>query len=275
MANWIDAVVNLVILPVMVVLIFYLLRKKRKYDFYCGMLALIVGLVFSYLIIYLEILPYRLDLIPETISSLSVVLLTLALVWIELDKRSELLFINPVPVARVPGFFSASDFIRADSSGASLELPSLTRIGRAKFPLNPQLKLDLYFDVELTNIGNQEIMVKNYYFTVDSGKPIWNKVEKSLVNEAIETFTVGPLLNGKSGFHTIHIEAKSALTRVYIDLYLYLSENDAELTYVRGVGIDKLNLTYISERLKKSLKKPELHSRITNKILDFYDSFSY
>lgn len=277
MADWIDVIVNVVILPVVAIFMIYFLRSKRKYDFYCGMLALIVGLVFFYIVIYLEILPSRLDLLPETVSSLAIVWLTLALVWIELAKRSELLFINPVPVACVACGKEEPFFFRADSLGGLLELPSLTKIGKASFPKTGTKFENLYFDIELTNLGNQEIMVKRYYFAEDSERPIWGTLEKSFVNEQTEILRIGPLLSNKSGFHKIHVEAKSALTRVYIELYVYLSENRERITYVRGIVADKFNINAISERLRKSCLESfdEKSGKISNYLSKLFDSFSY
>jgi len=276
MVGWIDVAVA--ILPIVLApFLLYFLRLNRRIDFYCAMLSLFVGIAFFYIIAYFEILPNRLDLFPSTISSLAIVWLTLALVWVELSKRPELLFMNPVPVACVGCNRGEPFFFRADSTGSSLELPSLTRIGKASFPKSKHKFENLYFDIELTNLGNQEIMVRKYCFAEDSENPIWVTLNKSLANEQIECLRIGPLLSGQTGFRKIHVEAKSALKKVHIDLYVYLSENREILTYVRGVGADKYAVKALSMRLKKRClaESKEYSGKISEKMSSLLDSFSW
>jgi len=198
------------------------------------------------------------------------------LVWIELSKRSELLFMNPVPVASI-NIANQECFFRADESAGNpcYSEPTLTRIGSVSFQDEETPFKKLYFDVDLTNIGNQEIRVSKYYSTIDSEKPRWVNLDKSLVNEEIYTARVGPIQTKKPGFHTLHVEAKSAFTHVSIVIYFYVSENYAKMTFVRGVGADRFNLKPLTERLKKNLENSEEHGWLANKFLDFFDSFSY
>ena len=212
-------------------------KLKRKYSVICFTAAYYMGVAFSFLI-YLSILTANLQALTETIASLTIGWLTLALVWSELDKRPELRLLNFIPVAYNPGG-KVSESYQCPANREPGQISKTSRfwkIREASFS-DPDLKFDKAFSfrVDLTNIGYEEIVPNNYVVSVD-GKTIR---EEEFGKEALRTHQKRELSTSflaiqTAGFHEVSIEVYTALTRVSLGVWFFVSNDYRKLRYVQA-----------------------------------------
>jgi hypothetical protein len=177
----------IVLVAFLVVPFLYLLTLRRRYDIICFYIGYYLIIAF-FVLAFTEGIIGMGSAIPETIGSLVIGLLTLALVWVELDKRAELLLMNPIPLAwntknpYGPGYESPEDEL-------SFQESSWMKAGTVTF-----LKKKLFFDnqfafkFDVTNLGNEKIMLNKYYVYVDG-----NKINKQEFKE-LPSIDISPVL---------------------------------------------------------------------------------
>jgi len=98
----------------------------------------------------------NLQILSETISSLVIGWLTLALVWAELDKRPELSLLGFVPIVHDE---KSTGLYKADYHDKVTGPSGFLKIREAIYPQFKGLRFDRQFSfaVDLANIGYEEI----------------------------------------------------------------------------------------------------------------------
>lgn len=215
----------------------FVTKLKRKYSVICFTAAYYMGVAFSFLI-YLSILTANLQALTETIASLTIGWLTLALVWSELDKRPELGLLNFIPVAYNPGG-KVSESYQCPANREPGQISKKSRfwkIREASFS-DPDLKFDksFSFSFDLSNIGYEEIVPNNYVVFVD-GKTIREGEFGDVVLRAHQKreLSTGLLAIQTAGFHEVSIEVYTALTKVSLGIWFFVSNDYKKLKYVKA-----------------------------------------
>lgn len=242
-----------------VVPLIFLWRLKRKYDLMCFIFAYYISEIFI-ILIGISIVIGNLELMSSAISSLVIALLTLALVWVELSKRPELALLRFVPLLReMDSGTGTMEYLRPDRGKQLSILSRFLGIKEASYS-NSSLKFDgrFSFDVDLANIGYEEISVYECNVYLDSEKkkqfPLYADIVKeetlSLKTQQRHTIDTYPLSIEKSGFHSMRIEVLAATVKCSKTVWFYTSEDLSVLRYVEMYPLKRL----LSPLIKKILK---------------------
>lgn len=216
---------------------FYIFTLKRKYSAICFTAAYYMGEAFSFLI-YLSILMGNLQLLSETISSLVIGWLTLALVWAELDKRAELALLDFVPIIHDE---KTTNLYKADYHGNLTDPSRLLKIREASYPQLKDLRFDKQcsFAVDLANIGYEEIVAHEYVVYVDGvrRRPVALLTlppDQRLTLKTQQRYTIDMEGLGmeKAGFHKVRIEVSATTAKISKEVWLFISDDFKKLRYV-------------------------------------------
>jgi len=191
------------------------------------------------------------ELLPEVISSLVIALLTLALVWTELSKRPELRLLDLVPGTYNSQGAYGPEHCRADRKPGQMTKPSrFLGIVEASYP-GTDLKFDksLDFEVDLANIGYEEIYVHEFVVLIDGERKDPEGLHVALKTQQRHEINSRQLGIEKPGFHRVRIEALATTTKVYREVWFFISDDFKKLRYVHVYPLKRLLSHFIRHAL--------------------------
>jgi len=236
---------------------FYIFRLKRKNSALCFIAAYYMGEVFSFLF-YLSIRMGNLQTLSETISSLVIGWLTLALVWAELDKRPELSLLDFVPLIHDE---RTRNVYKADYHGKVTGPSRFLKIREASYPQLQDLRFDRQFSfaVDLANIGYEEIVAHEYVIHLDGERQqpvalltLPPDQRLSLKTQQRYTINIQPLNIGTAGFHKVRVEVSATTAKTSKEVWFFVSDDFKKLHYVYFYPLKRL----LSHFIKHALSDP-------------------
>lgn len=225
--------------------------------------AYYMGEAFSFLI-YLSFLMGNLQVLSETISSLVIGWLTLALVWAELDKRPELRLLEFVPIVHT---LATMALWKADYHGEILGPSKYLKIKEASNPKNKGFRFDqqFSFSIDLANIGYDEIVVHEYVVYLDGKKrPPVALATPSPVDQRLSLRTqqrypidMQPLNISTPGFHTLRIEVLATTAKASKEVWFFISDDFSKLRYTHVDPLKRRLSHFIKSTLAQPMKQPK------------------
>lgn len=245
--------ISVIVLLIFIVLPFVRLMQLlggRKYDFWCFFLGYYLAVGFFSLGLF-SIIILKPELLPEIISSGVIAGLTLALVWVELSKRPELKLLNPVLSIQIPDISGTASVTASEERGQLSQIsPNFLGVFEADFK-NALWKFDknFSFEVDVANIGYEEIKVHEYVVVVDGKKIRKENLDIPLTTQERHPFSTGVLGIEKPGLHKLRIEVNATTVKVIGSIWFFVSENHQKIRYADMFPPKKVLSYFISHKL--------------------------
>ena len=200
----------------------------------------------------------NLQILSETISSLVIGWLTLALVWAELDKRPELSLLGFVPIVHDE---KSTGLYKADYHGKVTGPSGFLKIREAIYPQFKGLRFDRQFSfaVDLANIGYEEIVAHEYVIYVDGERQLPVALltfpqdqRLSLKTQQRYTINMQPLYIKTAGFHRVRIEVSATTAKISREVWFFIADDFQKLRYADARWPHRLWLRLMKHVLSKA-----------------------